>query len=86
MEEHKRVCLNKGLQVGQKIKVGREVNKTWGKTYVVTVNQGVITGLYPYIFTAELKANKNTVEGDRNIIKTSFLYSQVINGEVELWN
>ena len=38
MEEHKRVCLNKGLQVGQKIKVGREVNKTWGKTYVVTVN------------------------------------------------
>lgn len=85
MEEHKRVCLSKGLQVGQKIKVGREAMNIWGKIYAIKGNQGVITGLYPHIFTAELKASKHTVEGDRNIIKTSFLYSQLINGEVELW-
>ncbi len=85
MEEYKRKCIKKGLKVGTKIKYSRIKYAGHRKPYVI-VTKGVVTGLYSYIFTVEMEANKHTVEGYKNTIRTSFLYAQVINGEVELWN
>lgn len=83
MNEFKRKCLKSGLRIGQKIRYNKKERLQNGEKGII-VRIGVITGLYPHIFTAELKARKHTAEGYRNTIRTSFLYSQLINGEVKL--
>ena len=72
----KEESLKKGLRIGQEVRISKPKGMEWGRAYEMKANKGIVTGLYPYIFTVELQGKTG--------IKTSFLYFQVLNKEVEL--
>lgn len=83
--DYRKQAIQRGLRIGTKVKVVKKEKLHNRESYVIKVTNGVVTTLYPYVFLVEMTGERNDImSGKKNIIKTSFQYVQVINGEIEL--
>ncbi|NDO46004.1 Veg family protein [Clostridium sp. MD294] len=71
----KEQAIKMGLQVGKNIKIKR-VKRLQGTAIKITLT-GKVIELCPYVFIAE-------IQGKKENIKESFMYSQIITREVRL--
>lgn len=83
--DYRKQAIQRGLRIGAKVKIVEKKKLHNRESYVIKVTNGIVTALYPYVFTVEMIGQRNDImSGKKNIIKTSFQYVQVIMGEVEL--